>query len=369
MTVERYEPTSLLIPATDSWVAVVRDVSTLAAQICDTDFVPESLRWRDGEPDFGPAAARVTAVILHGRELGLPPMTALALTHLIKGKPSIAAEAMRSLVLQAGHEIQFVETTGARCIIKGRRQGVKDWTTVEWTLEDVRRARINNQTYTNYPRQMLAARATAELCRMIFADAIHGMKAVEELDDIDTPQPSEPQRPAPIEQPGIVRRQPRKPAPAATETAPEPPAEQAAPIARKRPPIRRRTPQDSGENLPPDATPKVAKPDTTTPVPGTAGAEPPSAPATPTEPYDNPPPLSSQVAAIHMHATRLGIGDEENRDYRLTVIAHLAGIDTQIGGSADLTKTQAIKVIRQLEKLRDRDALEAHLNQDTLERM
>jgi hypothetical protein len=337
MTLERYEPTSLLIPATDSWTAVIEHVADLAAKISGTDFVPESYR---GKP------AQIAAAILHGRELGLAPMSSLAVTHVIKGKPAISAEAMRSLALQAGHEIVFSETTGARCIIKGRRHGVEEWTTVEWTLEDARRAGLSNSSgWKNYPRQMLTARATAELCRMIFADAIHGMKAVEELDDTDAWEPAEQPAPRATEQPTTVRRQAaRKPQPAAHNAAPDAAVTPPPPVERKRPALPRKTPQAVAD-----------APASENNTSNTSNTE---------TPADQP--SRGQIAAIHMHATRLGIGDDTDRDYRLTVTAALAGLD-KLDSTNNLTAEQATKVVRQLERFRDKDALEHHLNQDTLE--
>lgn len=339
MTIEHYEPQQqLLVPATDSWTAVIEQVADLAIKIAGTDFVPQSYR---GKP------AQVAAAILHGRELGLPPLTSLAITHVIQGKPAISAEAMRSLVLQAGHEILFTETTGSRCIIKGRRHDTEEWTEVTWTLEDARRAGLEkNNTYKTYPRQMLAARATAELCRMIFADAIHGMKAIEELDDIEPmPQPNGATRP-PTEPPTTVRREARKPTPAAIAQVVADagdPEGAGPPPERKRPPIKRR-------GTDPDGT------DAENPIPDVVASTSPEATQTPELANKN------QVGIIHMHATRLGIGDDNNRDLRLASIAALAGLD-QLNSTKYLTRDQAGIVIKQIEKIRDKQALEDHINQ------
>ena len=115
--VARYDPRDAMLRAdTDSWVAVVREVSKLAGRSARREMVPAPLCGRGrmsgsttASTDFAPAAARVAAVMLHGRELGLPPMTALAMTHVIEGRVASSAEAQRGLVLQAGHEIEFVE--------------------------------------------------------------------------------------------------------------------------------------------------------------------------------------------------------------------------------------------------------------------
>lgn len=166
-----------LIPQNpDSWLAVVENVAAFANQICDTDFVPKGLR---GKP------AAVAAAILSGRELGLPPMTALQGTHVVEGRPGLSAEMMRALVLAAGHEIEFTESTGAKCTIRGRRSGRDTWLEVTWNSDMARAAGLlGKSNWKNYPRALLQARATTELCRMIFADVIHGFRSVEELEDM-----------------------------------------------------------------------------------------------------------------------------------------------------------------------------------------
>lgn len=180
MTVAQVEPRDALPVShdTDSWAVVAPDVYELAKRIADTDFVPEHFR---GNP------AAITAAVLYGREAGLPPMTTLTQTYVVHGRPGMQAEAMRALVLSQGHEIRVDESTGARCKLSGRRRGTETWTSTTWTLDDARKAELlpakKGSGWLTYPRQMLVARATAELCRLIFPDVIHGFRALEELTD------------------------------------------------------------------------------------------------------------------------------------------------------------------------------------------
>lgn len=160
---------------TDGWTDVLPAVGDLAAKISQTEFVPDTMR---GKP------AVVAAAILYGRELGLAPMTSLRSVALIKGRPALSSEAMRAMVLAAGHHIAFEEMTSARCVIIGRRRGSEDSTRVVFTMDDAKKMGVGgNAQYSKMPRQMLAARATAELCRLIFADVIGGLVADVEVDD------------------------------------------------------------------------------------------------------------------------------------------------------------------------------------------
>ena len=85
---------------TDGWTNVLPAVGDLAAKVAQTEFVPEAMR---GKP------AVVAAAILYGRELGLEPMTSLRSVNIIKGRPALSSEAMRAMVLAAGHDIRFEE--------------------------------------------------------------------------------------------------------------------------------------------------------------------------------------------------------------------------------------------------------------------
>ena len=173
--------------ATDSWTDVVAETSRLAEMIAGTEFVPASLRG---------SAAKVTAAILYGRELGLPPMTGLGATHVIEGKAGISAEMMRALVLQAGHELQVVESSRTVCTIRGRRKGGAEWTTATWTIAEAQQTQVflskekgwgplaAKAQWRSWPADMLLARATTRLVRMIFPDVAHGMRSVEELEDL-----------------------------------------------------------------------------------------------------------------------------------------------------------------------------------------
>lgn len=166
---ERYEafPIDIIQPAAD-----------LAQRIAKTEFVPSALRNR-------PEA--VLAAILTGHEVGIGPMQALAKIHVIEGRPTQAAELMRALVLSKGHELIVEEYTLTRVILCGRRKESDHVTKVQWDMDMAKKAGLEQKpNWKKYPRAMLLARATGELCRLIFADVIGGISYTpEELTDGD----------------------------------------------------------------------------------------------------------------------------------------------------------------------------------------
>lgn len=172
-----------LSPAEISW--------KVAQKIANTPFVPTAFR---GKPES------VYAAVLYGEELGLGPMQSLTQIHVIEGKPSLAPEGMRGLVLKAGHRIDVKVATNDKVVLYGRRADSGSEATVEWTMKDAQLAGLAGRgAWKTYPRAMLMARATSELCRMLFADIIAGLSYTPEeaasiagVEWSETPAPTAP---------------------------------------------------------------------------------------------------------------------------------------------------------------------------------
>lgn len=161
-----------------SWALVPR-AAQLARMIAATEFVKKGLRNR-------PAAT--AAAMLLGHELGLGPMTTLQRISITEdGVPIMEAQAMRALVQSRGHRLWFEELSSTRVTAVGQRRDDPDHPqSVTWTMEDARRANLvrPRSGWDRFPRAMLTARATAELCRLQFADVLGGIAySSEELAD------------------------------------------------------------------------------------------------------------------------------------------------------------------------------------------
>ena len=148
-----------LSPAEVSWKT--------AQRISGTPFVPSAFR---GKPEA------VFAAILFGEELGIGPMQALSSIHVIEGKPGMSPELMRALVARAGHRIDVKEASATKVVLWGKRCDNDSEATVTWTMDDAKLAGLAGRgAWKTYPRAMLLARATSELCRMVFADVVAGL--------------------------------------------------------------------------------------------------------------------------------------------------------------------------------------------------
>ena len=306
MTVVPYpQPAPSTALARPSWIEVMDRGLELAEVIANTDFVPKGLRGNQ------PA---ILAAILYGHEVGLEPMTSLSTIAVIDGKPTMAAEAQRALILAGGHELTLEESTSTRATWAGRRRGDKTTTRVTWTLDDAKRARLAGRpAWQAYPAAMLSARASAALARAIFPDVIRGMAATEELEgDVDETTP------APVtegEAPATTTRRRRRPAtgssPAAQPAEPEPPQ-------------------------PPEPSPEPAQP--SEPV-----GESSPAPAEPEAPVAPDAPNKAQMGMLFALFGQKGVGE---RDARLAFSEKALG--RKIASSKELSALDVSRIIEAL---------------------
>lgn len=159
------------------WAEEARAAYQLAATLCKTSFVPAHFKNKPEE---------ATAAILTGHEMGMSPMAALRAIYVISGTPGMYAAAMRAVALSRGHKVWVAEASPERVVVRGQRAGSEQVQESVWTIDRAKQAGLlNNAQYTKNPQNMLTARGTAEVARLIAADALHGLHAVEEMDDLE----------------------------------------------------------------------------------------------------------------------------------------------------------------------------------------
>lgn len=159
-----------------AWVTAASEVHRIAQALATTNFVPANLR---GKPD------EVAAQILYGRDVNLPPMVALQQIHVIEGRPSMSALAMRGLAMANGVKFRHEEQSAYRCVMLAKAPGDQEWTRVQWDMDRAKKLGVTGKTnWTKQPQAMLIARATSELCRLVAAPLFLGLSySIEELTD------------------------------------------------------------------------------------------------------------------------------------------------------------------------------------------
>ena len=193
--VERYDPDVVHTQPQPEyplsrWADEFLETARVSSELARTRFVPESLwvwRKRDGQDVFDAAAttAQVTAVIVSGRELGMEPMASLRSIDVINGTPALRAVTLRAILLAHGHDIWVEEATNNRATVSGQRAGSDRVQTITWTMDDAKKRNLDGKpNWRKQPRNMLIARATGDVARLVAADALLGIPyTVEELED------------------------------------------------------------------------------------------------------------------------------------------------------------------------------------------
>lgn len=123
--------------------------------------------------------AQALVKVLYGQELGVGPIAAMTGIIIAQGRISFAANFMASRVKASGkYNFRISEHTDQACAIDFFERTKDGWDKVgtsRFTIEDAKRAGINNANYGKYPRNMLFARAMSNGAKFYAADAFGGI--------------------------------------------------------------------------------------------------------------------------------------------------------------------------------------------------
>lgn len=152
----------------DQWT-VLKEQATMLVK---TGFLPESIKTPE----------QAVAIILQGRELGIPTMAALQTINVIKGKPTVSPQLMLALIYRSHQLARLdIDSTDSGCSVVMDRRGVGTFRT-EFTMDDARKQGLADKD--NYRRQakvMLKWRAVAACAREAFSDVVLGLYTPEEM--------------------------------------------------------------------------------------------------------------------------------------------------------------------------------------------
>lgn len=144
---------------------------------------------------YGTPQAVLSTVML-GRELGLPMMAALRSVHIIEGRHALSASLMVALILKSGmaeyfEPVGFSEKEATyETLRKGARHPVRLTHTIEMGLEAWPKAKLDWEDrfkasgWGRNPTDMLVARASSRLARMVYPDLLAGLYTPEDLAEI-----------------------------------------------------------------------------------------------------------------------------------------------------------------------------------------
>lgn len=150
------------------------EATAQAAQLLRSGFLPSEIQ----RPE------QAVAIMLKGHELGLPRMYALANIAIVKGKPTISAEALLTLVHRDYGQgaMRVASTDDKQCTVEWRQPGWDGVSRYTYTWAMAQRAGlVGAGTWQKYPEAMLRARAISAAIRMAFPECGAGLYVPGEL--------------------------------------------------------------------------------------------------------------------------------------------------------------------------------------------
>lgn len=170
-----------ILPAPAQWERQLDPRSMKDARTLAQDMFQSHMFSAYGSPQA------VLSTVMLGRELGLPAMAALRSVHVIEGKHSLGAALMVALVLKSGLADYFepISVTDKEATYETQRKGRKP-IRLQHTIEMAVTAKLvkPGSNWEKIPTDMLVARVSARLARMVYPDLLAGLYTPDELTDM-----------------------------------------------------------------------------------------------------------------------------------------------------------------------------------------
>jgi hypothetical protein len=156
----------------------VEEVFRLAQAVSISGLAPKSM----STPE------QITVAILHGAELGLPPMQAIQRIAVVNGRPTVWGDAIPAMLWGAGFKVEEFMTGAAdmsRTAVCRVTRPTGELIERSFTAADAKKAGLWGKTgpWTQYPDRMLQMRARGFAARDGAADVLGGLYLREELDE------------------------------------------------------------------------------------------------------------------------------------------------------------------------------------------
>ena len=131
---------------------------------------------------------QAAALMMLAQAEGLHPMIAARDYHIIKGRPSLKADAMLARFQAAGGHVKWLIYTAEEVRAEFTHPSAGT-VIISWTMAQAKAAGLaGKDNWRMYPRAMLRARVISEGVRTVFPGVVVGVYTPEEVSDFDTPQ-------------------------------------------------------------------------------------------------------------------------------------------------------------------------------------
>ena len=148
---------------------IIRDQ---AQSLVKTGFLPQAIKTPE----------QALAIILTGRELGIPAMAALNTINVIQGKPTVSPQLMLALIERSGQLDDIkVDVTDKGASVTMKRKGRTAHTETFGQTEAQAMGLLGKDNYKKQAGVMYKWRAVAACARTVFPDVILGLYTPEEM--------------------------------------------------------------------------------------------------------------------------------------------------------------------------------------------
>ncbi len=148
---------------------IIRDQ---AQSLVKTGFLPQAIKTPE----------QALAIILTGRELGIPAMAALNTINVIQGKPTVSPQLMLALIERSGQLDDIkVDVTDKGATVTMKRKGRTSHTEHFGQTEAQSMGLLGKDNYKKQAGVMYKWRAVAACARTVFPDVILGLYTPEEM--------------------------------------------------------------------------------------------------------------------------------------------------------------------------------------------
>lgn len=132
------------------------------------------------------SAAKIVMGLQAGAEMGIPPIQALSTLYIVNGKIAMEGIAMLKKLRQGGVQVEWVESTDKKCIVKLTRPDDNTEHIEEFNMEDAKRAALDTKdTWKKYPKDQLRWKALSRAARFHAPDIVQGAYIVDDLADVN----------------------------------------------------------------------------------------------------------------------------------------------------------------------------------------
>jgi len=134
----------------------------------------------------------IVAILLTGRELGLPPMASLRGLQVVKGKVGASYDTMVGLLRRAGYRVEWPESGPESATLRlthpDGSQHEETWDKARATTAGLWGGR---GPWSSYPETMLRARAVSSAGRAFAGDVMSGVYSTDEVRELEGRGPAE----------------------------------------------------------------------------------------------------------------------------------------------------------------------------------